>query len=488
MTRSAAGRLVAWTMVAIAAALLAPAAVPLDASVHPLGNAITLGGLTGAFVFYALARQRLPRNGGTVDSRRLVARSIVLSVRSAQEEAVWRALVLGMLVAPLGRLGALVASTTLFAGAHVLRQGRAATAHLVTGSAFGVVFLLTGRLSGAIAAHSVYNVLVGTASLRETPSLSDTGTPVTPVVRSVAPSSRPFTMDDPSLAPVASLADVVKTFGSARALDGVDLELRRGEILALLGPNGAGKSTAVAIMLGLRRPDVGNATLFGGDPRAAGNRKRAGAVLQDVSFPPGLRVCDAVDLVRAHFADAPPLGECLARLGLEEQSRRDAGGLSGGQRRRLAVALALTGRPQALFLDEPTAGIDAHARRALLADIVSFAAAGGSVLLTTQQLAEAEEIATRVVVLARGRVLVEGSVSDVRARGGLSRVTFRAASLPHGPGVVSADSTGDRHVVLVQDADAFVGALVRAGMAFADLEVARTSLEDAFVALVKDSA
>ena len=482
-----AGRLAGWTTVMIAAALVAPTAVPLDASVHPVGNAVALGGLTGAAVFYALARRRLPRNGEAVDSRRLVARSIVLSVRSAQEEAVWRALVLGMLVAPLGRLGALIASTTLFAGAHVWRQGRAATVHLVTGSAFGVVFLLTGRLSGAIAAHGVYNVLVGTASLREAPSLSDTGAPVARVVRSVAPSSRPSTMDDRSPAPVASLADVVKTFGSARALDGVDLELRPREILALLGPNGAGKSTAVAILLGLRRPDLGNATLFGGDPRVARNREGAGAVLQDVSFPPGLRVCDAVDLVRAHFAGAPPPEECLARLGLEGEARRDAGGLSGGQRRRLAVALALAGRPKALFLDEPTAGIDAHARRALLADIVSFAADGGSVLLTTQQLAEAEEIATRVVVLAHGRVLVEGSVSDVRARGGLSRVTFRGASLPRAPGVVSADSTGDRHVVLVQDADAFVAALVRAGIAFTELEVARTSLEDAFVALVGES-
>jgi ABC-2 type transport system ATP-binding protein len=284
-------------------------------------------------------------------------------------------------------------------------------------------------------------------------------------------------------APVASLHGVRKSFGAVVALDAIDLELSRGEILALLGPNGAGKSTAVAIMLGLRRPDAGRATLFGVDPRNPASRRQVGAALQDISFPPGLRVRDAIELVRAHFESPEPTEAVLARLDLESLGGRDAMGLSGGQRRRLAVALALAGRPGAVFLDEPTTGMDATARRALLADIVDFARAGGAVLLTTQQLAEAEEIATRVVLLVEGRVILEGTVAEMRARAGLTRVSLRAARLPRLPGVASADSFDGRHVVYVEDADRFVADLVRSGVSFEQLEVTRARLEDAFLVL-----
>src|SRR5262245_50895679 len=170
---------------------------------------------------------------------------------------------------------------------------------------------------------------------------------------------------------IASLAAVSKSFGAVRALDGVDLELRSGEILALLGPNGAGKSTAVSLLLGLRRPDAGRALLHGRDPRDPGARRGMGVVLQDVGFPLSLRVREAVDFVRAHFPGAPSTEEVLERFDLAELSDRVALGLSGGQQRRLAVALALAGRPQTLFLDEPTAGMDATARRALLRDIAA---------------------------------------------------------------------------------------------------------------------
>ena len=283
--------------------------------------------------------------------------------------------------------------------------------------------------------------------------------------------------------PLALLEGVTKSFPSVKALDSVELELRRGEIVALLGPNGAGKSTAVSIMLGLRRPDSGRVELCGRDPREPGARRNVGAVLQDVAFPPGLRVRETVELVRAHYAHAASTDDVLERLDLASVAGRHAGGLSGGQRRRLAVALALAGNPGALFLDEPTAGMDANARRSLLNDLAGFAVGGGAVLLTTQQLAEAEAIATRIVVLAAGRILVEGTVPEVKARGGLTKVTLRAGALPPLPGVGSVDSTGDRHVIYVDDADAFVTALVRSGTEFRELHVTPTSLEDAFVTL-----
>jgi len=214
----------------------------------------------------------------------------------------------------------------------------------------------------------------------------------------------------------AALRGVSKRFGETAALDGVDLELRTGEVLALLGPNGAGKTTALSILLGLRRPDSGRAELFGEDPRHAAARVAIGVTPQESGFPPTLRVREIVDLVRAHFPAPAPAGELMERFGLAELARRQAGGLSGGERRRLSVALAFAGRPRALFLDEPTAGLDVDARRAVWREVRAFVEEGGTVLLTTHHLEEAEALASRVVLIARGAVVAEGSPSEVSAR------------------------------------------------------------------------
>ncbi|HZO61749.1 MAG TPA: ABC transporter ATP-binding protein [Gaiellaceae bacterium] len=211
----------------------------------------------------------------------------------------------------------------------------------------------------------------------------------------------------------ASLSGVTKRFDRVVALDDVDLELRGGEVLALLGPNGAGKTTALSLILGLRRPDAGRAELFGGDPRRPGSRLGVGVTPQEASFPPTLLVCEIVDLVRAHFPGAAAAPDLLARFGLRDCSLRQAGGLSGGERRRLSVALAFAGAPQAVFLDEPTSGLDVEARRAVWNELGAYAAAGGTVLLTTHYLEEAEALATRVAVLVRGRIGAEGSPAQL---------------------------------------------------------------------------
>jgi ABC-2 type transport system ATP-binding protein len=479
-------RIAGWATVATAGALLAPPVGSLDPTLRPTDEALVFGGMAGALLFVALAGPLPVSILRGAPRRRLVARSAVLALKSAQEEALWRGVALGVLIAPVGRLAALGASSALFAVAHAGRLGRRASTHLVTGLTFGVAYVVTGRLCAAMAAHCTYNVLVGAAALaREDMAVLATSRLPTPLVASTEALDRLRLMHEPAptrAATVASLDAVSKAFGAVKALDRVDLELRRGEVVALLGPNGAGKSTAVAVLLGLRRPDTGVARLFGHDPIDPAARRSIGVVLQDVGFPPALRVRETMELVRAHFPEAVPSEEALAHMGLDEFALRDAGALSGGQRRRLAVALSLAGRPDALFLDEPTAGMDALGRRALLRDVAEFASEGGAVLLTTQQLADAEEIATRVVVLTQGRVLVEGTVAEVRARAGLTRVTVRATRLPP-LGAGSVESRGDRHVVYVQDADAFVAGLVRSGVLFSELEVVPVSLEDAFVTL-----
>jgi len=225
----------------------------------------------------------------------------------------------------------------------------------------------------------------------------------------------------------AALMRVTKAFGPVVALDGVDLELRRGEVLALLGPNGAGKTTAHSLMLGLRRPDAGRAELFGMDPRRPDSRAAVGVTPQETSFPPTLRVWEIVDLVRAHFRAPLARAELLGRFGLADCARRQAGGLSGGERRRLAVALAFAGHPLAVFLDEPTTGLDVEARHAVWSELQAYAAGGGTILLTTHYLEEAEGLASRVVLLAQGRVTADGSPRQLAsAHGGTLEDAFVA--------------------------------------------------------------
>ncbi|MBO4159832.1 ABC transporter ATP-binding protein [Micromonospora antibiotica] len=282
---------------------------------------------------------------------------------------------------------------------------------------------------------------------------------------------------------LAHADQATRRYGDVLALDRVDLTVSAGELVGLLGPNGAGKSTLINMLVGLRRPSAGRVELFGGDPRQPASRRQLGVTPQETGLPGTLRVSEVVDFVAAHFPDPVPRGELLDRFGLTDQAKRQTGGLSGGQRRRLAVALAFVGRPRLVVLDEPTTGLDVEARHTLWEAIRSFHADGGTVLLSSHYLEEVEALAQRVVVLGQGRVLADDTVGAIRDIVGVRRVSLAADDLPALPGVVATEHTDGRTHLLTTDADQLVRDLVTAGVAFRDLEVRPTSLEEAFLTI-----
>jgi ABC-2 type transport system ATP-binding protein len=212
----------------------------------------------------------------------------------------------------------------------------------------------------------------------------------------------------------AQLANVTKRFGTTTALDGISISIEPGELVALLGPNGAGKTTAVRLLLGLCTPDAGIARVFGANPRDAANRIRTGAMLQVARVPETLRVREHIELFSSYYPDPMPLPEVIAAAGLEGIENRNFGDLSGGQKQRLLFGLAICGNPDFIALDEPTVGLDVEARRALWKQIRAFVARGKSVLLTTHYLDEADALADRVIVIDHGRVVAEGTPSEIK--------------------------------------------------------------------------
>ncbi|MEV0161835.1 ABC-2 type transport system ATP-binding protein [Nonomuraea fuscirosea] len=287
---------------------------------------------------------------------------------------------------------------------------------------------------------------------------------------------------------LARAIDATRRYGDVLALDHVSLDLRAGELVGLLGPNGAGKSTLINLFAGLRRPTSGTVELFGGSPLDPVRRRGIGVTPQETGLPESLRVGEITDFVSAHFPDRVGTPELLARFGLGDLARRQVGGLSGGQRRRLAVALAFAGRPRLVFLDEPTTGLDVEARRALWDGIRSFHEEGGTVLLTSHYLEEIEALAERVLVVGSGRVLADDTVGAVRGMVGTRRVSLVADRLPELPGVLAAERAGDRFDLVVSDPDRLVVALVRSGAPFSGLEIRPATLEEAFLALTAEPA
>ena len=212
--------------------------------------------------------------------------------------------------------------------------------------------------------------------------------------------------------------DLRKQYGDLWAVNGVDLDIRRGECFAMLGPNGAGKTTTTEMLAGFRKPTSGAVTVLGSVPTKAGAtwHSRVGIVLQSVSDLSDLTVTEAVTHFAGYYSDPRDIDEVIEAVGLTEKRSDRNGKLSGGQRRRLDVALGIIGRPELLFLDEPTTGFDPEARRQFWALIDTLKAEGTTIVLTTHYLEEAEYLADRVAVIARGKVVACDSPEDLGNR------------------------------------------------------------------------
>ena len=288
----------------------------------------------------------------------------------------------------------------------------------------------------------------------------------------------------------------MKHYGTVRAVDGVSFEVERGEVFALLGPNGAGKSTIVEILEGHRTRTSGAVSVLDTDPAAAGPsfRDRIGIVLQTSGIDPELTVREAIDFYGAAYSRPVPSQELIEIVELDEKADARISTLSGGQQRRIDMALGLVGDPDVVFLDEPTTGFDPAARRRGWELVERLASQQRAVLLTTHYLDEAEHLADRVAVLSKGSIVAEGTPSELRARAGSALIRF---AVPHSVEPVSGllhPVAGDivgrgRSVEITTDTPTadlahLTGWAARHGIELEGLTVSTPSLEDVYLGLV----
>ncbi len=296
------------------------------------------------------------------------------------------------------------------------------------------------------------------------------------------------------------LRGLAKVFGTgstaARAVDGIDLDVGRGEIVALLGPNGAGKTTTIDMILGFTRPTAGEVQVLGLAPRAAVAAGRVSAVLQTGGLLRDLTVGETVMLIASTYPAPPPVDDVLARASLIPLAGRKVGACSGGEQQRLRFALALLADPDLLLLDEPTAGMDVEGRRLFWAAMADEARRGLTIVFATHYLQEAEDFAVRTVLMAAGRIVADGPTDEVRRRASGRTVRARVAAermaavtalLRARPEVQAVAVDGDRLVVEAADSDT-VARLLLTELGGEDLEIGAASLEAAFVRLTGSGA
>ncbi|MGH3009425.1 MAG: ABC transporter ATP-binding protein [Gaiellaceae bacterium] len=296
---------------------------------------------------------------------------------------------------------------------------------------------------------------------------------------------------------VVSVRGLRKSYGPVEAVAGIDLEVERGEIFAFLGPNGAGKTTTVEILEGFRDRTDGEVSVLGIDPAHsdAAWRNRVGAVLQESNAEPGLTVRESLQLYSGYYLEPRDIPETISLVGLDEKADTQAAQLSGGQRRRLDVALALIGDPELIFLDEPTTGFDPSARRTAWHVIEGLRELGKTVFLTTHYMDEAEQLADRIAVIAGGKIVAEGTPSTLGGRNRMAatiRFTLPAeVSARELPAELRERLAGeDGHVTLTTarplvDVRTLAEWALGRGLDLPDLDVRRPTLEDVYLELTE---
>jgi ABC-2 type transport system ATP-binding protein len=274
------------------------------------------------------------------------------------------------------------------------------------------------------------------------------------------------------------VAGLRKSYGSYEALRGIDFQIGAGEVFGLLGPNGAGKTTTIEILEGYRKRDAGEAEVLGIDPEDAGRqwRERVGVVLQSSSLYPNLTVRESLEVFGGYYSEPRDAGEVIEIVGLTEKASARCRTLSGGQKRRLDLGLALVGNPELIFLDEPTTGFDPGARRAAWETIRNLRSLGTTVLLTTHYLDEAEQLADRVAVLREGRIVREGTPAELTGGSSETEIRFRR------DGEVVVEQTTEPTRRLYE----LTAEAVERGEELEGLEVRRPTLEDVYLELTSD--
>jgi ABC-2 type transport system ATP-binding protein len=294
--------------------------------------------------------------------------------------------------------------------------------------------------------------------------------------------------------PVIRVRGLRKSYGELEAVRGIDLEVERGEIFAFLGPNGAGKTSTVEILEGYRERSGGEVSVLGEDPRRAGRqwRERIGVVLQQCRMPPELTVRETLEEYAGYYRAPRPVEETIDHVGLGEKADARVGRLSGGQQRRLDVAVALIGDPELLFLDEPTTGFDPSARRQAWDVIENLRELGKTIFLTTHYMDEAQSLASRAAIISRGRIVAEGHPDELGAgEDSATRISFRLpaeTSLEELPAAAAGARRQNGTVVIDTDHPVpLLGALTSwaldRGLDLPGLEVRRPSLEDVYLEL-----
>jgi ABC-2 type transport system ATP-binding protein len=276
--------------------------------------------------------------------------------------------------------------------------------------------------------------------------------------------------------PVISIRGLRKSYGDFEAVRGIDLEVRAGEVFAFLGPNGAGKTTTVEILEGYRKRSGGEVSVLGEDPERADRawRERIGIVLQSCRLDPYLTVRESLELYAGYYGAPRSVAETIELVGLSGKADARTGGLSGGQQRRLDVGMALVGDPDLLFLDEPTTGFDPSARRQAWETIAGLRDLGKTVFLTTHYMDEAQRLADRVMILARGRIVAAGTPDDLGDRRSLpTTISYR----------LNGEQVSVETMTPVADLHELTGRAVEQGLELEGLEVTRPNLEDVYLSL-----